>query len=277
VKRTYILTLVLIASITCTAQSSCDQLVPKALELFGTIDALKSFPAQMQAQMSAQLAQDKSLSAGDREKFADAVLKGMDVDRLTKSVQQSMITSCKAEEYKTVLEQLNTPLFQKMRAFEEASNTAETAQQLQKNMQSPAVKSPPEKRAALIHQLVSVSGAADSMVDTVVETARALREGMGAPPPDVQQMADLRKRVTANAGPQMNQMMLAVYLDATDAEMEKYIAVLGTKSFADFNSALSKAMVQGMAEESRYAGMALRKAIDQKQAEQPSPAVTPKP
>jgi hypothetical protein len=255
----------------CGAQNTCDQLVPKALELYGANESLRHFPAQMQAQMEQRMDQDKSLNAADRAKLVAAIQGSMNVERLIKNVENSVTAGCNPAEMQQVLVQLNTPLFQKMRTLEAVSSSTEGAAKLQQYAALPEVKSPPAKRAALISELVYVSGAADTMIDTVIETARALQEGIGAPAPPAEQLSQLRSQVQANAKTQMNQLLLAVYHQATDDELEKYIAALRTRPFQNFNRQVSSATVKGFGEETRHVGLALKQMLDHTETERQQP------
>ncbi len=266
--RRHLLAFIFFAAGICAAQSTCEQLVPKAMELYGTNDALRSFPAQMQSQINGQMSQDKSITEAERAKLTDTITKSMDVNRLIKTVEQGMLVSCNPADLNKVIEDLNTPLLQKMRAFESATNTPEGAQKLQHTLTLDDVKSPPDERTTLIRRLMNTSGAADAMTDTVIATSRGMMEGVGAPPLKEEQIVDMRRQVEAMSYQQMNMLMTAIYHDASDADLSAYIKVMNSKAFQDFMMTMTKAMVKGMADEARFTGIALKKITDERQAQQ---------
>jgi hypothetical protein len=78
-----------------------------------------------------------------------------------------------------------------------------------------------------------------------------------------------------------------VYRDATDAELEKYVAMQKEPAFHDFNVAFQKVVASGMGTEARTTGAALKvlleqisaerkKAEEQKSAPAATPATPPK-
>lgn len=261
----FILAVVLLAASTCASQSSCSETLHQALVAYGCIDSLKTFPTQMRAQAESQMSQDSSLNDQDRMTIVDAMVNSVDVDRLIKNVEADMTPGCDPVETKTVLAQINTPLVQKMRAMEALTNSPGAAQEVQNRLKLPDVQSPSKKRSAVIGELVAVTGAADIAVDAAVQTSQAMLKGMGAPASDADHIDSLSSQIRRGAQQQITQMMLIVYRDATDEELQKYVAVLGTKSFRDFNQSFARAMIKSFAEESRQAGMALRKVFEEKQ------------
>lgn len=277
--RSKFLFFVLLTAIGCTAQNTCQQLAPKAIELYGCIDSLKNFPEQVNQQISGQLSVDQRMTPVEKEQFAETVRKSIRVDRLIKNVESDVIASCNASEMKKVIEQLNTPLVHKMLAYEAISNSPAGIETLNASLELPEVKSPSGKRAELIRALVKTTGAADAMVETVVETTSSMVEGMGAPPTPPEKLAEARRRIEPGVTQQINEMMLAVYHDASNEELEKYIALQGTAPFQHFNRSLSKAMVNGSATEMRFAGQALRNMMEEKKAkeEKTQPTVAPGP
>jgi hypothetical protein len=260
-----VLAVILLAATTCAAQSSCSETLHQALVAYGCIDSLKTFPTQMRAQAESQMSQDSSLNDQDRLTIVDAMVNSVNVDRLIKSVEADMAPSCDSAQTKTLLVQINTPLVQKMRAMEAFTNSPGAAQRVQETLKLPDVQSPSEKRSALIRELITVTGAADIAVDAAVQTSQAMLKGMGAPAGDADHVASLSSQIQRSAQQQITQMMLVVYHDATDEELQKYVAILGTKAFRDFNQSFARAMVKSFAEESRQAGMALRKVFEEKQ------------
>lgn len=262
---------ILFITSTCVAQPSCGQMVHQALEAYGCLDSLKSFPAQMRSQAEAQMARDHSVKTEDKAAFVSAMVESVDVNRLIKNVESDMSVSCNSAEMKTALAQIRTPLVQKMRGLEAISSSPEQAGKIEQTLQLPEVQSPTPKRAALIKRLVEVTGADSIAVDAAITTSQSLLKGMGAPAPDRGQVAMMTSQIKDTAYQQLNQMMLVVYHDATDEELEKYVTLLDTKSFRDFNRSFGKAMVRSFGEESRQAGAALRKLYEERQAERARP------
>jgi hypothetical protein len=258
--------LLLTTAAIASAQSTCEQLVPKALELYGCLETLKGYPQQTAQQIATQASQHQELTAAQRQEILDTISKAISVDRLIKNVETPMIATCNVEEMTTLLEQLQTPLVQKMTKMESASTDPAMGEKIQNAMKSPAVQSPPEKRSVLVKRLVNTTGTVDTAVNTVVETSKAMMDGIGAPAPTAEQVAQMRQQVEAGVSQNINQLMLATYADASDEELEKYVNLLTTKPFRDFNEAYAKAMVDGFASESRQIGIAMRKLADEKRA-----------
>ncbi len=228
------------------------------------MDSLRAVPAQIQQQVDAQMAQDTRMTAAEKQEFSQVMLTSIHTDRLIRNVQTDVIAGCNAAEMKSVVDQLNTPLLQKMRGLEAMSTTAAGSVKLRQNLASREVQSPTPNRSRLVRELVTTAGVADTTVETLVETSRSMMEGMGAPPPTREQLSEMRSEVQPVMTRQLNQMMLAVYRDATDEELEKYIAALKTPAFMHFNQSFSKAMIKGIAIESRFAGESLKKLLDKK-------------
>jgi hypothetical protein len=269
--RNLLLSVFLVVATACVAQPTCSQNIHLALEAYGCLDSLKSFPAQIRSQAEAQMANDISLREEDKAAFISTMVGSVDVDRLIKNVESEMVVGCNLVQTKAVLEQIRSPLVQKMRALEALTNSPEQSAKMQKTLQLPEVQSPPPKRAALVKRLIEVTGADTIAVDAAVTTSQSLLEGMGVPTSDPAQVAMLSSQIKESTAQQLNQMMLVVYHDASDEELERYVALLDTKTFRDFNRSFGKAMVHSFGEESRHAGVALKRLYEQRQAERERP------
>ena len=277
------LMLVLFATpIVLLAQEECQKLTHEALEAYGCLDSMKNYPAQLQAQLGAQVGHDTSMSESEKARFSETIMKNISADQLIKMVEATMSANCKPAELKKVLAEIKTPLVQKMRAFEDAPNTPAGAEKLRTYMESAAAKNVTPERKKLIDEMLAASNSTEALVDVIVETSRGMLEGMGAPAASPEQVTEMRKRVSANAGQQMKDTMLAVYRDASDAELEKYIAIQNEPAFRDFNLSFRKALANGMGAEARTTGIALKALLEQitaerKKAEEqkPAPAAVP--
>jgi hypothetical protein len=269
--RKLLFPLVLFSVSSCFAQSSCSETIHQALEAYGCLDSLKSFPAQIRSQAEAQMARDVSVKEEDKAAFVSTMVESVDVSRLIKNVESDMTSGCDGAQMKTVLEQIRTPLVQKMRALEAISGSPEQAAKMEKTLQLPDVQSPPPKRAALVKKLIDATGADTIAVEAAVTTSQSLLKGMGAPTSDPAQVAMLTSQIKENSYQQLSQMMLVVYHDATDEELERYVTLLETKPFREFNRSFGKAMVHSFGEESRQAGVALRRLYEERQAERERP------
>ncbi|HWR16192.1 MAG TPA: hypothetical protein VN577_15295 [Terriglobales bacterium] len=271
--RIRILLIVILSAVSSFAQSTCNQLTRQALELYGCIDSLKGFPKQMESQIASQFAQDQSLTPADKEKLAETMIKSLSVERLIANVTKQAALGCDPEGMRKVVRVLRTPLVQKMRRFEAQTSSPEFAERFQKYLNSPEVQTPPEKRAALVDQLITATGVREVMVDSIIATAGGMLKGLGAPLQSQEQIEEMRQQIESNAGQQVNLMMLTVYHDASDQELQDYVAALSAKEFKAFSDAYAKALVNGISEESRNAGLALRAVLAEKAAQQkPAPA-----
>jgi len=265
--RKFLFLLLFLSSIPVFAQGDCAKLTHDALEAYGGLESMKNYPAQLQAQLSAQIGHDTSMSQSEKARFSETLMKNISADRLIKNVEAAMTASCKPADMEKVLTEIKTPLVQKMRVLEAAPNTSEGAEKLRQYMESPAAKNVTPARKKLIDDMVTVSNSTEALVDTIVETSRGMLEGMGAPAATPEQIAEMRKRVSERADEQMKETMLAVYRDATDADLEKYVAIQKEPAFRDFNISFRKAVANGMGTEARTTGAALKVLLEQISAE----------
>lgn len=282
-----LLLIILLSAAPVFAQGDCAKLTHDALEAYGCLESMKNYPAQLQAQLGAQIGHDTSMSESEKARFSETIMKNISADRLIKNVESNMTASCKPAEMEKVLTEIKTPLVQKMRVLESAPNTAEGAEKLRQYLESPAAKNVTPVRKKLIDEMVAASDSTEALVDVIIETSRGMMEGMGAQAASPEQIAEMRTRLSATAGQQMKNTMLAVYRDATDAELEKYVAMQKEPAFHDFNVAFQKAVASGMGTEARTTGAALKvlleqisaerkKAEEQKSAPAATPATPPK-
>jgi hypothetical protein len=266
------------------AQDQCEKLTHETLQAYGCLDALKNYPSQLQAQLSAQIGHDQSMNAAEKARFTDAIMKNISAERLAKNVETSMSTGCNPLDLTTVLADVKTPLVQKMRGFEAVLNTKEGAEQLRTYLASPAAQSATEKRKKLIGDLIAASDSTDALVETIIATSRGMMEGMGAPSPTAEQVAQMKQRVQGQADSQMQSTMLAVYRDATDDELEKYVSLQQSAPMKSFNQAFGKAVAKGMGMEAHAMGVVLKQLLEQLAAERkkteaptPAPGTSPPP
>lgn len=267
------------------AQNQCDKLTHETLEAYGCLDSLKNYPTQLQAQLTAQVGQDQSMSGTEKARFSEAIMKNISADRLTKNVEASISTGCNPQEMTAVLAKIKMPLVQKMRALEAAPNTPQGAEKVRDFLASPAAKTQTEKRKKLVDDLMLATDASNLLASTIVETSRGMMEGMGAPPATPDQLMEMRTRVQGQADDQMKMAMLGIYRDASDDELSQYVAVEQSPEFRTFNQAFGKAVANGMGAEARVMGAALKQLLDQmaedrKKAQQPqapAPQAAPSP
>jgi hypothetical protein len=280
-RRNLLLLLVLCAA-PLLAQNECQKLTHEALEAYGGLESLKNYPTQLQAQLNAQAGHDTSMSESEKARFTETVMKNISAERLIKHVETSISTNCDVQQMRAVLADIKSPLVQKMRGLESLPNTPEGAEKLRAYLASPEAKNYPEKRKQLINQMVAIADSTEALVDTIIETSRGMLEGMGAPAATPEQIAEMRKRVTAQADQQMKDTMLAIYRTASDEDLEAYIAMQKRPEFHAYNVAFMKAVASGMGMEARTTGTALKALLDQISAERKkaeeqkaAPAATP--
>lgn len=249
------------------AAPKCEELVHKALETYGCLESLRNFPLQIQQQAGAQLANDSSITEDEKAQVMDAVMKSIDVGRLIRNVESEMVQKCNADEYREVIATLNTPATQKMIHLEATPDSPESMEKMEKLLSSGELQKAPAKRAEAVRRLMEATGAANATVETVVQTSRAMMEGLGAPPASDEKIRELREQVEGTMSENLYLMMLAVYNDASDEDLENYVAMVETKPFRAFNSSFTSAMVNGVALESRHAGEALKSLAQKKRAQ----------
>jgi hypothetical protein len=267
------------------AQEQCATLTHRVLEAYGCLDSLKTYPAQFQAQLSAQVGYDQSMNAAEKARFSDAITKNISADRLIKNVESSISTGCNPQQMTAVLTKVNTPLVQKMRRLEASLNTPDGAEKVRAYLESPAAKTQTEKRQRLIDDLMIATDFSNLLAATIVETSRGMMAGMGAPAASPDQIIEMRNRVQGQADQQMKAVMLAIYRNASDDELTQYLAIEQSPEFRTFNQAFGKAVSMGMGSEARMMGAALRKLQDEKNGEEqkehshasPAPPATPAP
>lgn len=265
--RLLVLFFVLSLSAPVFAQDQCAKLTHETLEAYGCLDSLKNYPAQLQAQLGAQVGQDQSMSKAERTRISNAITKNISADRLIKNVETSISTGCNPQEMTAVLAKVKTPLVQKMRALEAAPNSQAGAEKVRAYLASPKAKTHTEKRTKLVDDLMIAIDGSNLLVSTIVETSRGMMEGMGAPPATPDQVIEMRSRVQGQADKQMKTAMFAIYRDATDDELAQYLAIEQSPEFRTFNQAFSKAVSTSMGTEARAIGAALQPVLEQVEAE----------
>jgi hypothetical protein len=265
--RQFLFLFLLALSAPVFAQDQCAKLTLETLEAYGCLESLKSYPAQLQAQLSAQTGHDPSMSDAEKARISDAIMKNISAERLIKSVEASISTGCNPQQMTAVLAKIRTPLVQKMRALEAAPNTPEGAEKVRAYLASPKAKSQTEKRKKLIDELMVAIDSSNLLVSTIVETSRGMIEGMGAPPATPDQLIEMRTRVQGQADEQMKTAMFAIYRDTSDDELAQYVAIEQSPEFRTFNQAFGKAVASGMGAEARVMGAALKPLLEQVQAE----------
>jgi hypothetical protein len=261
--RKFLLLILLSLSAPVLAQNQCDKLVHEALEAYGCLDSLKTYPAQLQGQMNSQIARDQSMTDAEKSRFSEAVMKSISADRLIKYVETSMSAGCNPQELTTVLAEIKMPLVQKMRALEASANTPEGAEKLRQYLASPQSKAQPEPRKKLIGDLTVATNSTNALIDVIVETSRGMLEGMGAPPATPDQISDMHHQIEGQAEEQMKITALAIYRDASDEDLQKYVALQQSAALRNFNQSFSKALANGMGAEARVTGAALKQLLDQ--------------
>ena len=255
--------LILLLTAPAFAQDDCQKLTHETLAAYGGLESLKNYPTQLQAQLNAQAGHDTSMSASERARFSETVMKNISADRLIKHVETSISTNCDVQQMRAVLADIKSPLVQKMRGLESVPNTPEGAEKLRQYLATPEAKNYPEKRKQLINEMVATSDSTEALVDTIIETSRGMLEGMGAPTATPEQVAEMRKRITAQADQQMKETMLAIYRTASDDDLEAYVAMQKRPEFHAYNVAFMKAVASGMGIEARTTGTALKALLEQ--------------
>jgi hypothetical protein len=269
-------------TVSAVGQDQCPKLSHETLEAYGALEALKNYPSQLQAQLTAQIGHDQSMTAPEKARFSDAIARNISAERLARNVEASVSAGCNPQELTTVLTDIKSPLVQKMRTYEAVLNTPAGAEKLRAYLASPAAQAATGERKKLVADLIAASASTDALVDTIVETSRGMMEGMGAPAPTPEQLAQMKQRVQGQANQQMQSTMLAIYRDATDEEFEKYVALQQSAPMRNFNQAFGKAVAKGMGVEARAMGVVLKQLLDQlseerKKAAAPAAGTTPAP
>jgi hypothetical protein len=231
------------------------------MEADGINDSLSGFPEIVKQSTDAQLAKDPTLTANQRASFDSAIQRGIDSQRLHKNVQQMLVQSCDPKAFANVLQQLQGPLGQKMRAVEAQASTPQGAKEMQDYVSTLQQHPPSASRIQLLHELDAATKGSDFYADMIVAVSRAMAAGLTGHEPTKEELADLRSGVSQTASNQMIAMSVFIYRNIGDDELGQYVAMYKTASFQTFNAALTKSFLQGISDEMNQVGLELKKAL----------------
>jgi hypothetical protein len=245
------------------AQEQCGSIVHRVLEVYGGLDTLRSYPEQLLRQINGQLKRDQSMTEEQKAKLSHGIAQSISVDRLINGVETRLSTGCNPAEMEGLLKEMQAPLVQKMRGLEASAQTAEGSAKLDENLATIDKEPPSENRKRLIRELMDATDTTDITVSAILATTRGVVEGMGMPPADEEQVARMRQRIRDSTDAQMNRLMLAVYRDATDEELQRYVAFQQKPEFRKFNQQFSSAMIAGIGAEALSAGTTMRALLNE--------------
>jgi len=264
--RRIVLLFLTFVSPSAVAQPTCDELVPKLMDVGGINQALAALPEGMRVVTSAQLEEPGSMPVEMKRELESVMLHAFNMERLTRNVKTKLAESCDAATFAAVLDQMQSPLGQKMLQLEiRQVSSPEEGKRMQRYIASFPMQSPRETRMRLIRRLMDATKAAETFNDQVVNiTSLMLETGLNSAP-SKEQLAAFRAELLPRVQQFMEAQMYYIYRSVSDEELEQYIAIQSSKPEQRFTNDEAKALLYAFSEETVELATKIRKvALEQK-------------
>lgn len=267
--RRILLPLLLLISVAAVAQTTCDELVPKLMEVTGTNQALAVTPAIMQGAAAVLLNKEGSMRVDTKHALQAVLSNGLNVERLSKNIQRKLMSSCDPSLYAASLEKLQSPLGQKMREMElRPISSPEEGKRMQRYLSTWEMQSPRDSRMQVIRRLLRTTGATDTYVDQIMEIRTVMLEaGLQTYLPK-EQLAVFRQELMPRVQEAMEAQMYYLYRGATDEELEQYITLQATKPMQRLTQDEARALLYGFSQEMVEFATKVRKVVLDQKAKQ---------
>jgi hypothetical protein len=253
--------------LTAAAQSKCDELVPKLMEISGINGSFANMSASAQSLTEALFDREGSMPAKAKHAFEDVVAKGLNGERMGNNVESRLKSSCDAALYNTALEQMQSPLGQKMLQMEIAiAATPEAAKRMQRFVGSFSMQSPRESRMALIRDLMVATKVVDFFADNNLAVSTEMLKAVKAAPTQ-EQVAELRGELVPKVQEFTEAEMYYAYRSASDEDLKQYAEMQSSKAGQRFNQDVAKAFLYATKIEAADLGTKLAKVVAEQRAQ----------
>ncbi len=229
-----------------------DALIEEALTLSGGRRTIESLPAQVRAGAEAS---QSPLPAKERAAIAKIIAEAFRPGPILASVRTAFQRNYDAMQMGLALAQLRMPVVRKMTELEVAVNAADFGQKLRAFAAGLKDAPPPEDRVARLAQLDAISGATELMLDIRVSAVASTLKILSSLMPPDKRIAPAQAEVMARdlvsqqrdaARQEMLLIFLYAYRDATDQELDEYIAIEGSEPGRWLQGIYKKALLEAL-------------------------------
>lgn len=268
-RKIVLLTVLLLAvPFTVSAQSTCTELVPKVMDATGMTEGIADFPTMIQAVLADQMDRESSMLVDAKRAFESSVKNSFDVPRVTRNTKAKLMASCDATLYAAALQQMQSPLAQKMTQLELLPDTnPEERRRMQRYVASFAMQSPRESRMALIRRLIAAEDAAETYANNSVQLRIITDEAVTNTKVTKEQAAQLRAEALPGAQQMLEAKMYYIYRSVPDEELAQYIVLASTKEQKRITHDTDNALLFAASHEFASLGAQLRKIVLDMKAE----------
>ena len=235
------------------------------MEKSGLNVQIGQLPAVMLGELE-QMQQQK-LPAAQFDQITNAIAKSFDPARMTKGVRERLAKTLSAEDMKSTLTWLTSPIGEKVTALEKAAASAEAAQARQ------AFDAELQKGGPRVEQLKRLNRAvkgSEHALEMASESAVAIRVALEASAtpskqPDLQLVKEQVRPELERIKPMLEQQMLLsllyTYRDLPDEDLAKYIGFAETEPGKRYHQATMSALSEEVAAASSRMGELLGKTL----------------
>lgn len=229
----------------------CGALTAQALELSGMNEFVEQLPAIFEEYARDKMEEDAA-SPEEQEKFLAAMQGVFDPEVVSAGLRTALERECEPAVMQSAVASLDSPLAQKMRKLEAAAGTAEGAQRLEEFAGNLPGNPPEAGRLQLVRRLDEISGASEFQADMTIAMLQGMAEGFGQEKQAAEQLPTVRRDLFPVVRASVLVTMLFSYQEASDQELNDYIALYESEPLQRFTRTVTQAFnaaVKGQAKE----------------------------
>jgi len=228
----------------------------------GMTQAIDGFPTMIQAVLADQMDREGSMLVDVKRAFESSVKNSFNAPRVTRNTTARLMATCDATLYATALQQMQSPLAQKMTQLELLPDTnPEERRRMQRYVASFAMQSPRESRMALIRRLIDAKDAAETYANNSVQLGIITDEAVTNTKVTKEQAAQLRSAALPGVQQMLEAQMFYIYRSVPDEELAQYIALASTKEQKRITRDTDNALLFAASQEFASLGAQLRKIV----------------